>query len=208
MRKAVFLYVAAVLMASLTLGAGCPLIPDIKDKVVELAVGASTIVDFHAEGSENVISETKTVDFGSTLDLKKIVEDAGVDADSVTSVKLSGVFYRVTRPDPEPSRNVTGTVSIQREGAPSAVTLVSGFELVNGVTSFKAASLDAAGVAMVNGMLADLLNSVKTGVPLPNPNVTYTVTGISVPASVATDFLWQMKVDVSIVGKVKVEVPS
>jgi len=200
---------AALLPLVLSLGAGCPLIPDLEEKVVELAVGGSTIVAFESEGALNFHYDTKTIDIADSLDIEGILDDAGVDVDSVQSVKLANVSYRVTRQDPEPTRRIeNGNVWIRRGSSPDSTLLVSNFsEDVNSVTNFKPAPLNAAGVAVVNDILADILADVQAGIT-PSESITYIVTGISTPGAVPTDFAWELKVDVTIVGTVKVEVPS
>jgi hypothetical protein len=210
MRKSLFLYIAALLLASLTLGAGCPLIPDIQEKTVELAVGASTTVKFKSEGEINSHYDRRTVDFADSLDLAEILDDAGVDVDSVKSVKLANVFYRVTKQDPTAGRTIEdGNVWIRREGAADSVLLVSSFtETVNSVIDYKVAPLSVEGVSLVNTMLADILLGVQNHVPAPNTGITYTVMGDSEPAGVPTDFEWELKIDLTIVGTVTVEVPS
>lgn len=207
MRRMIYVELAVLALALSTLGSGCPVIPQIKDRIVELAVGGSTIAEFVASGVINTYDDTKTVDLHDGLDLAQIIDDAGVDVSDVESVKLSGVSDRVTVPDPNPGRTIAnGTVTIQRAGG--AVTpLVTGFNVnVNSVTSFQTATLDPAGVAVLNALLADLLAEVKTGTPASNTMVTYHVSGQSQPTGVETNFTWELKVDVSILGTVKVKV--
>jgi hypothetical protein len=209
MRKAIFVKLALLLLPALTLGAGCPLIPDIEEKVVELSVGGSVITEFEADGIINTYNETETVDFGSTLDLVQILEDAGVDADSVKAVSLTGVSYRVTVPDPNPGRAIeNATVTIRRGSGPETPLLTNFASDVNSVTAFTTAPLDPAGVALLNDLLADLLADVQAGGTSTSIEVTYHVEGDCTPAGAETSFTWQMKVDVTILGTIKVEVPS
>lgn len=200
---------AALLPLALCLGAGCPLIPDIQEKIVELAVGGSTTAVFEAQGLINTIDETKTIDFADSLDIEQILDDAGVDVDSVISVNLAGVSYRVKRPDPTATRRIEdATITISRGGGAATPLVTSFSEDVNSVTSFKTAPLDAAGVTLINDLLADILDNLQNGTPIGPTDLTYGLVGNSVPGGVDTDFAWELKVDITIVGTVKVEVPS
>jgi hypothetical protein len=206
MRRSRILELAGLgLIATLALGSGCPLsIPDLKDKVIQLAVGGSTTALFHADGSINVSGDKDTVDIASQLDLNTIIRDAGVDPNDVLDIKLSGVSYRVTRLDPEPTRAIAnGNVFITRQGG-TEQTLVANFSEnpVNAVTSYKTAPLDPAGVAVLNGLLHDILLAVQANSStVPNSQVIYRFFGTSTPTTVTTDFDWEIKVDITVVGK-------
>src|SRR5438874_13800799 len=86
---------ALAVVAALTMGSGCPNVPSIKDRVVELAAGASTTARFHAHGSIKAFSQDTTIDLANDIDLAKILDDAGIDASNIKDVKLAGVSYRV-----------------------------------------------------------------------------------------------------------------
>src|SRR5262245_46495616 len=98
MRNSRILQLAGLgLIATLALGSGCPLsIPDLKDKVIQLAVGGSTTAQFHADGTLNVDGDQDVVDVVGQLNLSQILSDAGVEPNDVLDVKLAGVSYRVT----------------------------------------------------------------------------------------------------------------
>lgn len=209
MHKRTILQLAALgLIAVSGMGAsGCPLIPEVHQKAVELAVGGSTAADFAAEGEINFHNDVEVVDLAAGLDLASVIDDAGIDVSKVKDIKVSGVSYRTTRPDPTPNRRIVdGSVTIAR-GAGAPVSLVDSFQAdVNAATSFQTAPLNPAGVALLNDLVADLLNELKTGTPAGNTTVTIHVTGASSPTNVPTDFEYQLKLDVSIVGTVDVDV--
>lgn len=186
---------------------GCPTFPQLEDRVVELALGGSVTLPWQARGVTNTYNDTETYDLGSGLDLGALLNDADVDASDVTSVKISGIFYRVTVPDPNAGRTIeNGTVTAQRQGT-GAVGLITDFDAdVSSATGWIAAPLSNAGVAMLNGILADALTSAKNGTPIPNGNVTYTVSGASIPSTATTNFDWELKINVSIVGKFELQV--
>ena len=79
-------------------------------------------------------------------------------------------------------------------------------ELVNEVIEFKPAEISSEGVDLINGMLEEYLAAVQARVNPSNMTIKYHVTGQSFPQGIATNFRWELKIDISIVGKVKVDV--
>jgi hypothetical protein len=201
----------ALVLALAVMNGGCLLIPKLKDRIVELAVAGTTVVEFVSSGSLNTINESKTVNVMDGFDLAQILSDAGIDVSDVKDIAVSGVEYRVTIADPEPSREIqNGTITIDRNGSgPKA--LVSGFTAGAGaVSGWQGAPLAPSGaaVAELNAMLDDIRTALP-GVPASNlTTLTYRVTGTSFPGSVATNFTWEMKVKITITGTVDVSVPT
>ncbi len=208
MRKRTILQLAGLALVALTaMGSGCPLIPEVKEKTIELAIGGSTTADFEAVGLINFHNDTQVVDLSEGIDLAALVDDAGIDVSNVKDIKISGLSYRTTRPDPTAGRAIVdGSVTVAR-GAGAPVSLVDSFDAdVNSATSFQTAPVNPAGVALLNGVLADLLNELKTRTPATNTVLTIHVTGGSSPSGIATDFEYQLKLDVSMVGTIDVSV--
>ncbi len=206
MRAHRMLLAAALAAIVLLPSTSCVLAPEIKDKIIELALGASHTAAFVSQGSVNNINETRTIDLAVDIDLPGLLDDAGVDISDVKDIRMSGAKYRVKRLDPTPDRRiVNGTVTAQRGTGPVTAIVTNFSEDVNSVTSFKTAPLDAAGVALINQILADLLTALKAGQQPTNMSITYTLTGQSTP-SAPTDFEWELQLDVTIVGTVKVTV--
>lgn len=208
MRTKTVKILALPLLAFLTLGANCPLIPQIEERLVELALLHSTAVEFSSVGDLNVIDETETIDITNDFNLEQILNDAGVDVSQAKSIKVAGAAYVTTEPELGTGRRIeNGTVTFNRAGGPT-VTLVSNFsEWVNEVLEYKTAPLDAAGVAELNALLADLLADLQDGPPsTANATVTYHLTGQSIPALEETDFKWKLRLDISVVGTIKVDV--
>jgi len=203
---------ALVLALGLANG-GCMLIPEIKDRIVELAVGGSTAVEFVSVGTINTFNETSTVDILDGFNLAQILSDAGVDVASVTHIKISGVDYRVTVPDPNASREIVdGTITTNRNGS-GPLPLISGFSAAAGAASdWQPAPLDpnGAAVADLNAMLQSILDALKNGTSPPAnlTTITFHIGGQSVPTLVPTNFTWQMKVKITITGTVTVSVPT
>ncbi len=190
---------------------GCILIPEIKDRIVELAVGGTTVVEFVSNGTVNSYNETNTVNVLNGFNLGQILADAGISVSDVTDIALSGVEYRVTVADPNPGRQiVNGNVTIARNGS-GELTLISGFDAAAGAaTGWEVAPLDPGGTAVteINAMLNDIRTALP-GSPPPNlTTLTYHLTGQSVPILIATNFTWEVKIKITITGTVKVSVPT
>ena len=208
MRRFRFLTQMALVVALAGMNGGCLLIPQMEDRVVELAVGGSTTATFTITGSDTQADETDVVDIASEIDVAGILEDAGIDASNVTHIALAGISYRIVRADADPSREIlNGNITIQR-GAGSVENLVTGFSASPGATSgFTNVTLDPAGVAVVNGILDD----VRTSLPNPAANTvtTFHLTGdMTSNSGNPADFDVEIKVTISITGTIEVSVPS
>jgi hypothetical protein len=195
--------IALVLALAVTNG-GCVLIPEFKDRIVELAVGGTTSAVFTVQGNTTAVDETQILDVGSELNLAQILSDAGIDVSNVTNITLTSVAYRIVRADPDAALEITnGNITIQRGGG-SVDPLVNGFTAAPGaVSGFQNVALDPAGVATINTMLGDILAALP-GAPA-NPTATFHLTGTSTGP---TDFDFELKITVSITGTVDVRVPT
>lgn len=201
------LLTAALALVAMT-STSCLIIPEIEDRVVELAVSGSATTEWTSSGTLNNHDDLTTLDIRDFVDIAQSLEDAGVDIENVQRIALAGVSYRTTQPDPTAGRQiVNGQVTFQRSGG-SEVPLVTSFtEDVNSVTTFKTATLSPTGVAQINALLEELLAELQGGPPA-NTVFTYHVTGQSVPGNVGTDFKWELRLDLNMVGTVSVEVPN
>ncbi|HEY3215157.1 MAG TPA: hypothetical protein VGK93_01555 [Candidatus Eisenbacteria bacterium] len=203
--------IAFVLAASFS-GAGCLLIPEIQDRVVQLATNGSASVVFEANGPETAsLDEVSVVSIGdgTELDLRRILEDAGVDVSEVVDAKVEKVEYAITRADPMASRTVEDKVTVQWQGTEK--DLITGFSANVGVpTGYRVATLQTAGVGEINRALKSVLDQLKAGLT-PTESVTFRVTGTTTPnsdSSRAIDFEYSVKLTVSIVGSVSMSVPD
>lgn len=208
MRRFRFWPQMALVVALAVMNGGCLLIPQLKERTVELAVTGSTIVEFHATGLINGFNDTRTIDLRDSVDLAGILDDAGVDVARVKTITLSGVAYRISVADPEPTRMIDGgTVKITRGGG-TEQSLVTAFTAAAGaVTGFTTATLDPAGVTQLNNLLTEWLAELQGGA-IANTVFSYHVVGGSSPSTVNTEFYWQVKITISITGTVDVSVPS
>lgn len=197
---------------------GCILIPEVEDRIVELAVGHSIVVPLNASGEINAHDDASTVDLDGQFDLADILDDNGLSADDVKDVKLAGVSYRITRA--EAGRTITGgTVEFDTSptppGAePTGAPPTAGF--TNLITNFNAdasattdwitVTLDPAGVTAINSLLGAILTDLKNGTNTADRYVTYHVYGTSNPGADATDFDYEIKLNLTIVGTFETDV--
>lgn len=194
-----------VLVAALA-NTGCITVPQVKDRKVDLATTVPVTLTLHASGTTNLDNTTHSVNLRDSVDFKQAVDDAGIDASDITRITLSKIQYRVTIPDANASRAITGSINVQVGGAGSLAALASVTSApANAVTGWITPTVNAAGVTQVNNMLAAVLTELHGGA-LANENVTYNDTGTSAPAGVATDFYYQVRLTFTIVGKVKTKV--
>ena len=209
MRRFTGLIMSAVLLGSIVLcGSDCLPVPTIEEKLVELAVGGSVTHQFHAYGQFNLNPQDPivTFDLADSLDLAQIIADAGINVDDLEDIALAGAAYRVIVPDPTPDRRIeNGLVEIERSA--SRDTLASVFSIdVNSVLDFETAPLDPGGVAIVDGVLDDMLAAIKDpGYMPPSTVVSFYVDGTSVPTEVTTDFWWELRLIFTIVGVIRVD---
>jgi hypothetical protein len=201
----------ALVVALGVMNGGCVLIPELEDRIVELAVGGTTVVEFTSSGTLNTYDETNTVNVLDGFDLGQILADAGIDPSELVDIALSGVDYRVTVPDPEAGRQiVNGNVTIARDGG-APLTLISGFNAAAGaVTDWLPVPLDPGGAAVadINGMLNEIQTALPNNPPANRTTITYHLSGDSVPGNVGTNFTWEMKIKITIIGRVQVTVPT
>jgi len=192
---------AALVLLALTSGTGCLLFPQLKDKVVDLVTSGSVSSGFSTFGHTNVFSQTRTVNIRDSLDIRQVLDNAGIDVMDVKAITLGGVSYRITRA--EPGRVITsGDVQIRRDGEVSFSPLVTSFTGSAGaVTGWITPPLDTAGVRRLNNLLGEILTELQDGAQA-NEVFDYTVNGVSTPAG-DTDFDYELRITISIVGEVK-----
>ena len=197
---------------------GCILIPQIEDRVVELAVGHSIVIPFNANGSTDFENDANTVDMDGGFDLASVLDDAGLDASDVKDVKLASVSYRITRAETGRSidngqvefRTFTtdpGDVSLGAPPNAGYTQLVTNFSgSAASTTGWIAVPLASGGVDALNTLLGQFLADVKNGTSTHPRYLVYHVYGTSNPGGTPTDFDWEFRLQLSIVGTFKTKV--
>ena len=176
----------------------------LEEKGVDIVVGANVIAAFEARGSENVYSDETVVNLTDEADIERILEDNGFD-DKVLG-RIESAFYRVVKQDQGASdRTVSGEITVDGN------TLIAYQSVwVNDPTlaDWTPAPLTQAGVDYINQRLEQYFTDIFLGNPLTDPVVTFRIEGTSTPATVATNFDWEVRVKLTLVGKKYVKVPD
>ncbi len=208
MRARNFAYFAALACGTMLLSAeSCPLIPDADKRTVELAVVGSATQGFEARGEINVDGQPpETFNLGQDIDIRQILDDNGIDVSDVTDISLANVYVRCTRPDPVGTRAITDAHVDVARGAGSPALLLDGFTLpVNTATDWTTVPLNSAGVGVLNDALDDLLADVRAD-QSSNIPLTYSWGGVSDPIGADTNFDWEIRIDLNIVGSITVDI--
>jgi hypothetical protein len=197
--------IAVIALGGLSMGSGCPTMPKLEDRIVELAIGGTTTLapPFHGQSTVNTLwTSASTYNLATDIDINSLISGADIDLQDVTAIKLDKIWYRVSTGNGASRVISGGKVTVQRQGAASASDLVSNFtQNVKDVTPFIRAPLSSAGVDVLNTILADVLAAQKAGTATANPQITYTVTGTA--DGLPYDFFWELKLDLTISGKIK-----
>jgi hypothetical protein len=183
----------AVLLVGLS-GSTCT-----EDRAVQVVVTADLTAQFNATGALNDFTGSNTVNVNGQLDIQQILDDN--DLESIDQLTVQSAFYRVITPDANPTRTITGTISVHRGANPdqALVSLTSVLVGDPAYVNWTAVPLLPGGVSEVNAALAQVLANTPT-------TLTVTTSGTSTPTDVATSFVWEVKIRVNVVGTAKVTV--
>ncbi len=195
--KRLLLWIGIVLLSGGLTGSSC-----VKDRHVDVVATGELTAQFVSDGDLNTWSESKDVDLQS--EVASILSGKEFEEDSPPRATIESVSYRVTRPDPTAGRTITGTITVARNGGSPAQL----FEITSVVVDQTADTsawipvpLTEAGTTLLNGALHDVI--ANPGAPL---TLTFSGSGTSNPADVATDFAWETRVRLNIVGKQKFKI--
>ncbi len=183
----------AVLLVGLS-GSTCT-----EDRNVQVVVTADLTAQFTATGALNDFTGSNTVNVNGQLDIQQILDDNNLD--SIDELTVQSVFYRVITPDANPTRTITGTISVQRGANPDQglVSLTSVLISDPAIVNWTAVPLLPGGVTEVNAALAQVVANTPT-------TLTVITSGTSTPTEVPTSFVWEVKIRVNVVGTAKVTV--
>lgn len=180
------------------------------DKTIEVTAGAEITAEFEARGIVNTFDETRTVDVSTDADLRQVLDDNGFEDEVVAYIE--GAFVRVIRKDASATdRTVTGSVTVQKgTGGGTELDLIQNRTVAvndSALATWTPVPLETAGVTLLNQALADYLLDVYVGAPAPRvPVLTFHSSGTSDPQGVRSDFDWEVKVVMTLVGKKDVTV--
>ena len=174
------------------------------ERCVELVVGATVTAPFQARGSENVHQDTEVVDLIENADIKQVLADNGFE-DMVVAY-IESVFYRVTKQDAgAANRTVSGYVTVD------GMNLIE-YQAVAvnnpALADWTPSPLEQPGVDYINSKLLDYFYDIfVNGIPdPPHPVVTFECAGTSTPQDIPTNFDWEVRVKLVLVGENCLEV--
>jgi len=198
--------VAGVLLLAQLAGTSCILIPKIVDRSVRMVVAQVASVPLHATGATNTIAGANVINLRDSVNIAQAVRSAGIQIDSVSSIVVSKVEYKVLSPDATPGRQITnGHIQVSAAGGAYTDLIVSFSHGAGAVTPWTRAPLTAAGVTQLNQMLASILAELKGG-PTADEHIGYTITGTSAPTTTPTDFWYAIRVTFEVSGRLKTKV--
>jgi hypothetical protein len=180
------------------------------DKTIEVTAGAEVIAQFEARGQINTFDESRTVDLATDADLREILEDNGFEDEVVAYIESA--FVRVIKRDNGAAgRTVTGTVTVETGsggGTPVNLILNQSAQINDeALAEWTAVPLESAGVNLINAALTQYLLEIYLENPNPQePVLTFHVNGVSTPQDVTSDFDWEVKVVMTLVGKKEITV--
>jgi hypothetical protein len=180
------------------------------DKDIEVTAGAEVVATFEARGQVNTFDDSRTVDVATDADLRQILDDNGFDTQVVAYIE--GAFVRVIKQDNNATnRTVTGSVTVEEGpggGTPVNLILNQSASINDAaLATWTPVPLESAGVSLINAALAQYLLDIYLGDPNPEePVLTFHVNGVSTPQGITSDFDWQVKVIMTLVGKKKITV--
>lgn len=180
-----------------------------EERGIDVVVGAEVVAAFEARGILNTFNDQVTVNIATDADIKQILEDNGFEDRVIANIEAA--FVKVVKRDTNATdRTVTGSVTVSPAGINAPVPLITNAsEAVNdeSLADWKPVPLEAAGVNLINEALLNYLLDIYNGVANPRePNLTFAITGVCSPPNVQTDFDWEVKVRMTLVGKKEVTV--
>jgi hypothetical protein len=169
------------------------------DRFVDVAVTVDLIAEVHAIGSDNTFSGSKTVSIGDEVDINQIIEDNGLE--EIDTLTVQSAFVRTIVKDPAADRQVSGSVTIRQGGGPDASLISYTAADVNSVEyeDWVAVPLQTAGVTVLNSALQNLIDSGTA-------SATFTTSGTSTPIDTPTNFTWEVKLRLNVVGTKKITI--
>jgi hypothetical protein len=168
------------------------------DRIVDVVVTVDITASFHAQGTLNNFSGMTTVSVEDQIDIDQILEDN--DLESIDTLTVQSAFLMTTVKDPTASRTVSGSIDVQELGAPATLVEFQSAAVNDPIwEDWNPVALQSGGVAVLNGALA----RVVAGLPA---TLTFTVGGTSAPTDVDTDFWWDAKLRLNVVGTRKITV--
>jgi hypothetical protein len=180
----------------------------LEEKQISLVVGANVEASFEARGIINEWDDEEIVDVNEDDRIRDILDDNGFEEMDVAF--LESAWFRITKKDANAAnRTVTGfnvTVDDTLLVAPQTSVAVNEDQYAD----WTPVSLLDNGRMYINQKLLEYLVSVLDDEPgeLPSPVFEFHINGDSTPQDVETDFDWELRLRLTLVGYTLAEVPE
>lgn len=201
-RIMVFLALGVIL-----LGAKCPGIPETEEVEITLVTEEFIELTFQARGSINVDSGVAILDVD---ELRRELEDAGVEISRIDTLRVAAVEYGVVayNEGPQDRQIVNGTVTVERLDTAASAVLIDGLNaMVYPLLGLLVpAPIEPGGIDFLNDLLADVLAALKSG-GVSGFEVAGSSSGVSEPQERETNFDWRVRIYYHVSGRIQTEVP-
>ncbi|MCX5752449.1 MAG: hypothetical protein NTW97_02250 [Candidatus Krumholzibacteria bacterium] len=188
-----------------------------EDRVIELVVNETTCVDFLEDHDTVLYGNSGTVNYADKIN--EILDENGVSRDKIVSARLVSASYGVTELDPaHDDWIITGSITVEWEDASAPGVIIEGPATLWEYTDVSIsaalgkkipATLNRAGVEILNKALADFIAGGVRGNPVLTFRVVNTGVGPHSPNSgEPIQFAWKGCIVVDIVTETDVEVPD
>ncbi|MFN8177323.1 MAG: hypothetical protein U0167_05315 [bacterium] len=188
-------------------------------KAVDIVLGVPTEIELtiNSSGGQNYHEDIDAVDLATDLDLSGKLDDAGIQASDVKTIKVVQVFYEITSAQAG-KQVVNGHLDVTRGSivgglfTPSGgnVSVASGWTADLGTVSPDwidiTDTLDP-GISTLNDIASDLLKQLKDGTPAVNTAVQYHVSGDVNPNDTETNVTWKLKIVIQVLATKDFEIP-
>jgi hypothetical protein len=192
-----------LLLCVLIGGSGCIL----DEKIVQLVLTNETYADFAVFDSSDSWTHAYTLT-GYGDDLDQALADAGYERTDIKSATVMAGHYGVTQFSHSHDWDVSGAIRVERTdvaAGPATIIDYSSVSVQGALGQKIAASLNAAGVTLINDALADFINGA-------DPVLVFTIVNGDVSPdptqSDKIDFDWRAWITIQLQLETNVEVPD
>lgn len=178
----------------------------LENRELDIPLRGEEILEFTSQGEDD--TDSTFIDFGQTL--MDIEEDSTSDIDSLVSLTVENVFWRL-KPGGNrgsPATVVSGKITMTRilTGETEDVIEFSGLSIQSVPNFTRPAGLREEAIDLLRDGLQEYLAYWNEGAPFPDLN--YRFDWVTSGAPTPVDFDWEVKLVFTVVGVIRVEVPD
>ena len=179
-----------------------------EDRTIQVAANAEVTVTYPARDAIGSFEGSWLVNLATEADIGEILKDNGFEGRVVAYIE--GAFVRVTRRDDVAAeRTVTGTVAVAENGGAEFPLITDQSFVVEDPSEaeWRPVPLEEPGVSLIHDALEEYLTDIYEGQPEPTePVLRFHVSGALEPQGVASDFDWEVRMVVVLIGEREVTI--